>query len=281
MASLGRRDLGFGVASGPQRMHAGDRRPVEAARPPTAGKRQVSIHARPVDRLVDRCGDHRRLGLGPDLVGVVPIPPTRDDVAARPGALQPADRGALHDRADHHRRGVLLLHRREARTRSLEERRQPRPLGSGHRAAVVVDLQLSRRGVAADGEDVYDVRHAGRPAGAVAGQGPVGHVQPALARRHPLLLGAVVLLQAGRHPGPRQQLLDDADREGMFAGRCAELCGALPLRMLFKVHVVDQAQYDAHTCKTSTTPARSARRAAATNSSKIAGLEARRRGGDE
>lgn len=35
-------------------------------------------------------------------------------------------------------------------------------------------------------------------------------------------------------------------KEGVFDGKCAELCGAYHSRMLFKVHVVSQAEYDAH-----------------------------------
>jgi cytochrome c oxidase subunit 2 len=35
-------------------------------------------------------------------------------------------------------------------------------------------------------------------------------------------------------------------REGVFTGRCAELCGLYHSRMLFKVHVVSRAEYDAH-----------------------------------
>ncbi len=35
-------------------------------------------------------------------------------------------------------------------------------------------------------------------------------------------------------------------REGVFTGRCAELCGLYHSRMIFKVHVVSKAEYDAH-----------------------------------
>jgi len=35
-------------------------------------------------------------------------------------------------------------------------------------------------------------------------------------------------------------------REGVFTGRCAELCGLYHSRMLFKVHVVSRAEYDQH-----------------------------------
>ena len=35
-------------------------------------------------------------------------------------------------------------------------------------------------------------------------------------------------------------------REGVFTGRCAELCGLYHSRMIFKVHVVTRAEYDKH-----------------------------------
>jgi cytochrome c oxidase subunit 2 len=35
-------------------------------------------------------------------------------------------------------------------------------------------------------------------------------------------------------------------REGVFTGRCAELCGLYHSRMIFKTHVVSRAEYDAH-----------------------------------
>jgi cytochrome c oxidase subunit 2 len=35
-------------------------------------------------------------------------------------------------------------------------------------------------------------------------------------------------------------------REGTFTGRCAELCGLYHSRMIFKVHVVSKAEYEAH-----------------------------------
>ena len=38
-------------------------------------------------------------------------------------------------------------------------------------------------------------------------------------------------------------------REGTFTGRCAELCGLYHSRMIFKVHVVSRAEYDAHMAK--------------------------------
>lgn len=38
-------------------------------------------------------------------------------------------------------------------------------------------------------------------------------------------------------------------REGVFTGRCAELCGLYHSRMIFKVHVVSRAEYDEHLLK--------------------------------
>ncbi|MBC7629965.1 cytochrome c oxidase subunit II [Aeromicrobium sp.] len=38
-------------------------------------------------------------------------------------------------------------------------------------------------------------------------------------------------------------------REGVFTGRCAELCGLYHSRMIFKVHVVARDEYDAHLTK--------------------------------
>ena len=35
-------------------------------------------------------------------------------------------------------------------------------------------------------------------------------------------------------------------REGTYAGKCAELCGAYHSRMLFNLKVVSQADYDKH-----------------------------------
>jgi cytochrome c oxidase subunit 2 len=47
-------------------------------------------------------------------------------------------------------------------------------------------------------------------------------------------------------PGHDQTIYLTPDTAGSFAGRCAELCGVQHSRMLFEVHVVDQAAYDAH-----------------------------------
>ena len=45
--------------------------------------------------------------------------------------------------------------------------------------------------------------------------------------------------------GPQKNTFDlTPTREGVFTGRCAELCGTYHSRMLFKVHVVSRAEYD-------------------------------------
>ena len=38
----------------------------------------------------------------------------------------------------------------------------------------------------------------------------------------------------------------DSNKIGVFAGKCAELCGTYHSQMLFSVHVVSRADYDAH-----------------------------------
>lgn len=47
-------------------------------------------------------------------------------------------------------------------------------------------------------------------------------------------------------PGQKNQFDMTPTREGVFTGRCAELCGLYHSRMIFKVHVVSKAEYEAH-----------------------------------
>lgn len=47
-------------------------------------------------------------------------------------------------------------------------------------------------------------------------------------------------------PGRHKHFDLTPTREGVFTGRCAELCGLYHSRMIFKVHVVSRAEYDAH-----------------------------------
>ena len=72
--------------------------------------------------------------------------------------------------------------------------------------------------------------------------GETSRVQPALARRHPRLLGARLPDEDGRHP--RAATTTSTSRPtatGTFAGKCAELCGVYHSRMLFNVKVVSPA----------------------------------------
>jgi cytochrome c oxidase subunit II len=50
----------------------------------------------------------------------------------------------------------------------------------------------------------------------------------------------------GRSDRSTQSFSMTPTRTGVFAGRCAELCGYLHSRMLFEVHVVDKAAFDKH-----------------------------------
>lgn len=47
-------------------------------------------------------------------------------------------------------------------------------------------------------------------------------------------------------PGRENQFELTPNKLGIFAGKCAELCGTDHSRMLFNVHVVTRAEYDAH-----------------------------------
>ena len=57
--------------------------------------------------------------------------------------------------------------------------------------------------------------------------------------------------------GPQENSFDlTPTREGVFTGRCAELCGLYHSRMLFKVHVVSRAEYDQHIAELAANPKR-------------------------
>jgi cytochrome c oxidase subunit 2 len=55
-------------------------------------------------------------------------------------------------------------------------------------------------------------------------------------------------------PGRDNHFAFTPSRTGTFEGRCAELCGVYHSRMLFKVKVVDRAQYDAHLAELAANP---------------------------
>jgi len=47
-------------------------------------------------------------------------------------------------------------------------------------------------------------------------------------------------------PGRDNHFTVTPNREGVFSGKCAELCGTYHQSMLFEVHVVSEAEYEAH-----------------------------------
>ncbi|WP_332644819.1 aa3-type cytochrome oxidase subunit II [Aeromicrobium sp.] len=61
-------------------------------------------------------------------------------------------------------------------------------------------------------------------------------------------------------------------REGVFTGRCAELCGLYHSRMIFKVHVVSRVEYDEHMKDLYATGKNTGRPAGAKEADTIAGL---------
>ena len=150
---------------------------------------------------------------GPDPLRRRPLPPPQRDRGAGADALQPADRGALHDRPGDDRGRLLLLHRQGAEPH--RPRRPQRRLDDhGRGAAVVVDVQLQPRlrrprptpTSRSAARPVFDAGTTAQRPDAVAGQGQVGPGLPVLARRHPLVLGAGVPLQDGRRARAAQPL---------------------------------------------------------------------------
>ena len=112
---------------------------------PVAGSDRSHADVGRVARRLDRRARRVPAGLRPDRLLDDPLPPAQRRRGSGPDPLQPADRGALHVRAGHHRRGVLLPHRHVAE-RHAREGQEPRPHGRGRRQQVAVGLQLPRRG---------------------------------------------------------------------------------------------------------------------------------------
>lgn len=75
-----------------------------------------------------------------------------------------------------------------------------------------------------------------------AGEHPL---RPGLARRDPLVLDPGVPLQARHDPHRTNEFVVTPQREGVYAGKCAELCGEHHSGMLFNVEIVDRAEFDA------------------------------------
>ncbi len=73
-------------------------------------------------------------------------------------------------------------------------------------------------------------------------------------------------------PGRQKHFDMTPTREGTFTGRCAELCGLYHSRMIFKVHVVSRAEYDAHIADLKKDPKSVGRPQGAKEADSIAGL---------
>jgi cytochrome c oxidase subunit 2 len=141
---------------------------------------------------------------------------------------------------------VFFAHTVRVQNAVLDDTPAPRHTCPGRRPAVVVDVQLQRLGLRRRTAGVYDRRHRlGHPDARAPGR--QDHpVQPALARRHPLLLDPGFLMKMDVIPGRREPLLGHAPTGGRLPGKCTELCGVYHSRMLFNVKVVDSADYEAY-----------------------------------
>ena len=137
-------------------------------------------------------------------------------------ALQPADRGLLHRRPAHHDRGVLLLHRarrgpHHARSRPTPTTRSRSPASSGRGSSptTATAARTPRR----------PARRAS-PRRCTCPQGESVQFRLAVQRRHPLVLGAGVPVQDGRHPGPDEHLRDHAEEARHVTTAGAPSCAA-------------------------------------------------------
>ena len=178
-------------------------------------------------RRLDRRAGRRRLRLGPDGLGGGALPPPlrRGDPLA--GPLQPADRGALHDRPGDHRRGAVLPHGGDRAGPRRHAGARPRHPGDGRE--VVVDVHLLRRGSRR--------RRAG-----LRRRIPVRADRALAARRrdrcsstsrsadviHAFWMPGVQL-QAGRGAGPREHVHGDPDPRGRLPGPLLRAVRPLPL----------------------------------------------------
>ena len=124
--------------------------------------------------------------------------------AAPADEVQPADRGALHGGAVHHRRGAVLLHRGHAELR--------------HHDHAEADTTVSVTAFKWNWQFIYDRppgpadqagrlygRHVRRDPGDRGAAEPERPVQGQLQRRDPLVLGAGHAVQAGRLPRRNQE----------------------------------------------------------------------------
>ena len=125
------------------------------------------------------------------------------------------------------------------RSSSRDRRRSRRRAASAPRAVVEVQgHQFYWEYVYPDGQIAIDrLVLPGRPA---------REARARLLRREPQLVGARAHREAGRHPGRTNVLRLHADEEGIYEGRCAELCGVFHTVMPTTVEVVSQAEYASH-----------------------------------
>ena len=157
---------------------------------------------------------------------------------------------------------VLFFFTVEKQNEILEDGRQPRPRRPRHRPAVVVDVQLPRARTQPTART--SASPAPPPSCRSCGWSRIESVTftlhspdvihdfwvPSFYFKHDVI------------PGRDEQFSMTPTAEGTFAGRCAELCGAQHSRMLFKVKSSTRTRTTS-TSRSCTTPARSARRAAA------------------
>src|SRR6478736_4935409 len=164
---------------------------------------------RPLGRLLGGrpAGRHPDLGTDPLVRHGLPEAQGRRP-APRAAPVPRAAGDHVRDPADHHGRRADLLHgaRHDREPGHLRGARHDR---AGHRQAVELGLQLRRRrrvrhrpARAGGRRD----RRPGGPADAVPARGRAGRVRPRLPRRHPLVLGAGLPLQAGHDPGAHQHV---------------------------------------------------------------------------
>src|SRR6478736_1358006 len=163
----------------------------------------------PLGRLLGGRPAGRHPGLGPDPLVRHGVPEAQGRrPAPRAAAVPRAARDHVRDPADHHGRRAVLLHGARHDGDPGHQRRagSHRP---GDRQAVELGLQLRRRRRVRHGPARPGGRRDRRPRGpadAVPAGGRAGRVRARLPRRHPLVLGARLPLQAGHDPGAHQHV---------------------------------------------------------------------------
>ena len=239
-----------------ERLFSRRRHRREAPRPPGGRQRPHRPDVGPLAGRLDRRAHRLRARLRRHGLRDGPVPPSQRRRGAAAGALQPADRGAVHDRADH-RRGRLLLPHRHVAERHAGRGQEPRPHGHRRRQQVAVGLQLPRRG-RHPGRRRLRLRHPRGPGRAVAPGQRVGALRAQVARRHPLVLDPGVLLQDGRRAGPPELLRPDPDPRGHLHRTVRRAVRALPLTHALRGPRRPARRVRHSTCPSSRRPATSA-----------------------